>query len=502
MNKFFFSLLCLLSFLSKVWTQPIERCGTVEYVRESLEKNPELLQQYLEVQRYTKEYQRTHNGPEAATVITIPVVVNVVYKTPEQNISDEQIFSQIEALNKDFRKLNIEIGGTPPEFAPVVSDVQIEFCLARRDPDGNPTTGIRRRETDVESFPKGNAMKSFATGGLDAWDRDRYLNIWVCRLSGTLLGFAPYPGSSSAEFDGVVCTYTAFGTMGTATFPFDKGRTATHEIGHWLNLIHIWGDEYCGDDEVADTPQHNDPNYGCIDYPHQSECAGMPNEMTMNYMDYSDDRCMYMFSGGQKVRMRAIVEPGGFRQSLATSDGCVPVNCISGNISWEHNGNGVNNVTVNITGPDNASGSTAISGDYELCMEADGTYTITPSKPHANVAQLLNGVTAADVLRIQQHVSNTMPLLGPFKRIAADVNANNLISSQDASILSQAIKGNPAAQAQIPKSWRFVPVSHVFTNPLSPWGYPQSIVAYVDTETPDQDFVGIKIGDVNGSANP
>ena len=501
MNKIFSTCLLALIATAGVWGQQQERCGTVEYVRESLEQNPELLQQYLEIQRYVREYQRTNNGAEAATVITIPVVVNVIYNTSAQNISDEQILTQIDVLNEDFRKLNIEIPNTPSEFAPVVADVQIAFCLARRDPSGNPTTGIRRRETDVEEFPKGNAMKSFATGGLDAWDRDKYLNIWVCKLEGGLLGFAPYPGTATAANDGVVCTYTAFGTIGTASFPFNKGRTATHEIGHWLNLIHIWGDDDCGDDEVADTPEHDSPNYGCEEHPHLSTCAGNPIEMTMNYMDYSNDSCMYMFSNGQKNRMRAIVDPGGFRESLATSDGCVPVNCISGNIAWEHNGDGVNTVTVDITGPDNQSGSTAVSGNYEVCVNMDGNFTITPSKPHANAAALLNGATAADVLLIQKHVANLELLSGPYKRIAADVNANNTISSQDASILSQAIKGNPAAIAAIPKSWRFVPANYVFPNPNSPWGYPQSISLYVDSEVTDQDFVGAKIGDVNGSAN-
>ena len=268
-----------------------------------------------------QKYQNHRTG-----VITIPVVVHVVYNTTAQNISDAQIQSQINVLNQDFRKLNADASSVPSVFAGLASDAQIEFCLAKRDPNGNATTGITRTQTTRTSFAySGDYIKYNSTGGKDAWDRNQYLNLWVGNLSGGLLGYAQFPGGAAAT-DGVVCTYTAFGTTGTAAAPFNKGRTATHEVGHWLNLYHIWGDDNgacTGSDQVADTPNQANSNGGCPAFPKVS-CSNGPNgDMWMNYMDYTDDRCMYMFTTGQKTRMDAVLVPGGFRAGLATSQGCV-----------------------------------------------------------------------------------------------------------------------------------------------------------------------------------
>ncbi|TBR18749.1 MAG: zinc metalloprotease, partial [Chitinophagaceae bacterium] len=142
------------------------------------------------------------------------------------------------------------------------------------------------------------------------------LNIWVCNLGGGILGYAQFPGGNPAT-DGIVLDDNATGNVGTAAAPFNKGRTATHEVGHYLNLRHIWGDTNCGNDFVGDTPLHNTYNFGCPSYPHYSTCSGTPIEMTMNYMDYTDDACMYMFSAGQKTRMQAVFVVGGPRNSLA-----------------------------------------------------------------------------------------------------------------------------------------------------------------------------------------
>jgi hypothetical protein len=164
-------------------------------------------------------------------------------------------------------------------------------------------------------------MKYSSTGGQDAWNTSDYLNIWVCNLASGLLGFATFPGGNS-NTDGVVCDYAYFGNTGTATSPYDLGRTATHEVGHWLNLYHIWGDSYCGNDYVSDTPKHEESNYGCPSYPHASSCSGTGSsgEMFMNYMDYTNDACMFMFSTGQKNRMRATLNSS--RSSLLSSLGC------------------------------------------------------------------------------------------------------------------------------------------------------------------------------------
>ena len=159
-------------------------------------------------------------------------------------------------------------------------------------------------------------MKKTTKGGLNPTNPKTRLNLWVCNLANGILGYAQFPGGSSAT-DGVVIDDNAFGSTGTVVAPYHLGRTATHEVGHWLNLRHIWGDATCGNDLVTDTPNHNAANFGCPGYPHYSTCTGTPVEMTMNYMDYTDDACMYMFSAGQKTRLKATFAVGGPRNTFA-----------------------------------------------------------------------------------------------------------------------------------------------------------------------------------------
>jgi hypothetical protein len=247
-------------------------------------------------------------------VTVIPVVVHVVFNTATQNISDAQINSQISILNQDYRKTNADVSSTPAVFQPLCGDARIEFHLASADPNGNPASGITRTHTNKTSFADDDQMKSAATGGHDAWPTDRYLNIWtVPRLTspqGDLLGYAQFPGGPAAT-DGVVILHSAFGNTGTAAAPFNLGRSATHEIGHWLNLRHIWGDDGggCnGDDFVADTPNCADHNFGKPAFPHVT-CSNGPNgDLFMNYMDYTDDDSMFMFTNGQIIRMQACLD--------------------------------------------------------------------------------------------------------------------------------------------------------------------------------------------------
>ena len=173
---------------------------------------------------------------------TIPAVVHVVYKTAKQNISEAQIKSQINVLNEDFRRMNADASKVPAVFQPLHVDCNIQFKLATKDIFGNKTNGITRTKTQKSSFSFNDAVKSKDKGGADPWPARRYLNIWVCNLGGGLLGYAQFPGGPTAT-DGVVILNSAFGDTGTATDPFDLGRTATHEVGHWLNLFHIWGDD-------------------------------------------------------------------------------------------------------------------------------------------------------------------------------------------------------------------------------------------------------------------
>ena len=259
----------------------------------------------------------------------IPVVVHVVYKTNAQNISNAQINSQIDVLNEDFRARNADLSTVPSVFQPFIGDARVEFELAKTDPDGNPTDGIVRVNTNNTSFSSDDDIKSGSTGGSDPWPANEYLNVWVGpRITspvGDLLGYAQFPGGPAAT-DGVVVLHTAFGTSGTAAAPFDAGRTTTHEIGHWLNLQHIWGNDgtgCSGSDFVADTPNQGGPNYGTPTFPTVS-CSNGPNgDMFMNYMDYVDDAAMVMFTAGQVTRMQAALDSS--RSTIGSAISCVDV---------------------------------------------------------------------------------------------------------------------------------------------------------------------------------
>ena len=306
-------------------------CGTNEYQMMIEQEDPTIINRREEIEQFTRDF--LMNNPQGdRALVTIPVVVHVVYNTTSENISDAQIQSQITVLNQDFRKLNADVNNTPSAFAGLAGDANIEFCLATVDPNGNPTNGVLRVPTSATSFSTNNTVKSASSGGSNAWNASKYLNMWVCDISGGTLGYAQFPGGS-ASTDGVVIDYLYFGTIGTATAPFNKGRTATHEVGHWLNLRHIWGDDgtgCTGSDQVTDTPNAAGPNYGCPAFPTVT-CSNGPNgDLHMNYMDYTDDACMYMFSNGQISRMQALFASGGARVSLLTSNGCgtpTPVLC-------------------------------------------------------------------------------------------------------------------------------------------------------------------------------
>lgn len=303
-------------------------CGTMAVHERLLRTHPEYGQNLQRLDRFTEEYaKRNFRAGLRSEIVVIPVVVHVVYNTTAQNIADAQIQSQIDILNLDYRRLNADAGSVPAAFAPVAADPRIQFQLAVRDPNCQPTNGITRTHTTTATFTDDNQVKSSATGGADPWPSDRYLNLWVCPLdSGGLLGYAQFPGGP-ANTDGVVINYQAFGNTGTATAPFNRGRTATHEIGHWLNLHHLWGDggnnsSCTADDFVADTPKQSGPNFGCPTFPHVT-CSNGPNgDMFMNYMDYVDDACMFMFSTDQATRMAAAI--AGARASIAASDALIP----------------------------------------------------------------------------------------------------------------------------------------------------------------------------------
>ncbi|HAP63307.1 MAG TPA: zinc metalloprotease, partial [Cytophagales bacterium] len=279
-------------------------CATMDHHHAQLENNPEYAENLAHIEEHTNRVLKNQfqSRAEVTGVITIPVVVHVVYNNSTENISDAQINDQIRIINEDFRATNSDFNQVPALFAGRAADSEFEFVLDQ----------IVRVSTSRTSFSSNDAMKSSSTGGSNAIDPSTKLNMWVCDLSGGLLGYAQFPGGALST-DGVVMDYQYFGSIGTATAPFDKGRTTTHEIGHWLNLRHIWGDGGCSvDDFVSDTPVMGGSNGGCPSFGINScnEGSGDEPDMWMNYMDYMNDACMYMFTEGQKSRMRAIFEPG------------------------------------------------------------------------------------------------------------------------------------------------------------------------------------------------
>jgi hypothetical protein len=301
----------------------VRRCGTMEVHRRLLSTDPDYARRRDEIENHARRYESGEIGTQRTGVTRIPVVVHVVWNTAVQNISDAQVASQIDVLNRDFRRTNPDFTSTPAPFLPLVADARVEFFLADTSPSGAPTTGIERRQTTVAAFASDDSVKSAASGGMDAWPSAHYLNIWVCPLGENLLGYAQFPGGP-ANTDGVVILHSAFGSNGTAAAPFNLGRTATHEIGHWLNLNHIWGDDgngCSGTDNVADTPNQGGYNIGAPTFPHVS-CSNGPNgDMFMNYMDYVDDRAMVMFTAGQVARMQACLD--GVRSTIGTEAGPV-----------------------------------------------------------------------------------------------------------------------------------------------------------------------------------
>jgi hypothetical protein len=278
-------------------------CASQEVLAAQLAADPTLAVRMSQIEAFTQKAMLT--GRLVNGKVVIPVVVNVLYRTAAENISDAQIQSQIDVLNEDFNAANSDFTSVPALFSGVATNVGISFVLE----------GINRKATTKTSWGTRDVMKQTKRGGLDPTSPSTTLNIWACTIGSGILGYAQFPGGSLAT-DGIVIDSNYFGLSSAASYPYNLGRTASHEVGHWMNLRHIWGDATCGSDLVSDTPSHNTANYGVPAYPHYSTCAGTPVEMTMNYMDYTDDRGMYMFTDGQKARMDAIFVSGGARAAF------------------------------------------------------------------------------------------------------------------------------------------------------------------------------------------
>lgn len=318
---------------------------TMQLMEKHIQNNPNLKLEFNQANENAKQWTEEFVKKKTATIVSIPVVFHVIHNTtlPEQNGPDSVLLSQLEVLNEDYRRLNSDTINTRAIFDSIAADVEVGFCLASIDPAGNPFSGIHRvetSETGFDIFGNMDAMKSTSSGGTDAWPADEYLNIWTCNMTifgipGSLLGFAQFPGDDPAT-DGVVIQYNYLGrTNDPVQSDSSIGRTATHEVGHWLGLRHIWADDgtifggaTCdSSDFVDDTPnQEGESNFDCNhninSCSNESAYWGTvnPPDMVENYMDYSSDSCMNLFTYGQKTRMLSFLNTD--RLAILSSDKC------------------------------------------------------------------------------------------------------------------------------------------------------------------------------------
>ena len=314
-----------------------QKCATTQMEELNNIRHPEWKTSRLRFEKKVQEHiflqkfrqQRT----SASTIYTIPVVVHVIHNISSEtiggkNIPTQQIIDQIAVLNEDYRRLNADTSNTPSLYKPVAADIQIEFCLAIRDPNGDPTNGIKRIYDSQVSFDPYSSADEVYLKSLSYWPSDQYLNIWVCDLANGVLGYAQFPSDISdnqgpATTDGVVIDYSTFGRNVSTSTKYNLGRTTTHEIGHWLDLYHIWGDvsDCSGNDFCADIPPCSDSYYSS-----KSNCTApvqcSNTRMIQNYMDYSDDACMNMFTADQKARMQSAMVVSPRRMAIQNSLGC------------------------------------------------------------------------------------------------------------------------------------------------------------------------------------
>lgn len=304
-------------------------CGTMEYHKYLYEKSIEK-EQYI-VRKDKADTIANSNQKKYESLVKeintchIPIVIHVVWNTDNENISKEQILSQLDSTNTDFKKQNTDLDQFNESIRNLAVDSNIEFYLSDHDPKGNKSEGITRTKTSIPEFNiiedssstplEAQPVKSSDLGGRNAWPSNLFLNIWVCNL-GVPGGYAQFPlfspTPSQLLTDGIVIDYRSFGTTGTAEPPYNRGRTLNHEIGHWLNLLHLWGydNTNCVDDDgIDDTPPQIGPNRGRPSYPDDSQrCGSEDPPLFMNYMDYCDDAVSVMFTSGQKARMHMALE--------------------------------------------------------------------------------------------------------------------------------------------------------------------------------------------------
>ena len=442
-KKLLFSMLAFCYSLTFFAQAPPQRnCGTLqnhEYLKLTRPNYENDLNSYnVMIEQYLAAQSSGTAKMSALPTVTVPVVVHVIYNVAGENITDAQAISQVQVLNDDFAKLNADkIKVTQATFSTVATGANIRFCLAQRDPLGNATTGVTHKTTTVTAFSTDNKVKNNATGGQTAWDVTKYVNIWVCNLGPSLLGYGEFPTGTLSNTWGLVLHYKYTGSGGTAVAPYNLGRTGTHEFGHCFNLYHIWGDDgtaCSGSDLCSDTPNQGGEHYGCFTAGSiQTDACSptSPGTQWMNYMDYTDDACMYMFSAQQCARMEAVVNTAPWN-ILGTSNACTPVSALDAGmtaISSPANGNSSCNTTVipKVT-LKNVGSTTLISATINYKMDAAATQTLAWTGSLATSASSVLTLSTYSGLSVAAHTFSVW-VTNPNAGIDANALNNSLSSS-------------------------------------------------------------------------
>ncbi len=449
---FILSVAILTTFAVSLNAQTVQRkCGTMEYLALQKAADPTL---ELRIQNYEQALHKwIENNQDyinsSKSTITVPVVVHIVYNSSTENISDTRVYEQISILNTDYGGLNTH--SMQAFDNGLKANTELQFCLAQRTPSGQPTTGIERRQTTLTSFTYvDNAVKYYSKGGLDAWDPTKYINIWVCNLSGGICGYGQFPVGGLTATYGVVINYRYFGKTG-AIAPYNLGGTTSHEIGHCFNLYHIWGDDngLCtGTDYCNDVPNQANYTYGVHTGVLTDACmTASPGIMYMNFMDYSDDISYANFTPDQKARIAALFVPGGLLYSLTLSDGCTAV---EGAICDAPAGLTTTSVAATTASLSWNAVTNAVS--YNIQYRKSGTTTFSATTSSVN-AVTLTGLTSGTTYEYQ--VQAVCAFTGSYSGLSTFTTptvCTDVYESNNTAKLAKPISVNTAINAMISTS--------------------------------------------------